>query len=310
MFKRILVGLLLLITLVACGTKTPTWQEQYDLGMRYLSEGNYEEAIIAFTVAIEIDPKQAPAYVGRGDAYVLSDKTEENLATAQADYEKAIELDDTNAGAYLGLANVYIRWGSYDKALEILKKAFEKTDAEQDILDKITEIEALQNATSIQYPRLNATAKNITVLPDIDQISRGFDDAVIIEVEYSFDTSSIPSDLNERIHEATLISSYTFDYDIDQLSEEFTDSIKNNIENYQKEHSKRYDIDGKKYYSGERQYPSGKISLHTFSTNRVDKIWVLLAIDADGNVLGYSLLLLPEYGSFSEETWKSLYMLS
>lgn len=36
------------------GTDTTlTWQEQYDLGLRYLSEGNYEEAIIAFTAAIE-----------------------------------------------------------------------------------------------------------------------------------------------------------------------------------------------------------------------------------------------------------------
>ena len=43
-----------------------TWQEQYDLGVRYLAEGNYEEAIIAFTAAIEIDPNRVEAYMGRG----------------------------------------------------------------------------------------------------------------------------------------------------------------------------------------------------------------------------------------------------
>ena len=37
------------------------WQEQYDLGVRYLSDGNYEDAIIAFTAAIEIDPKKPQA---------------------------------------------------------------------------------------------------------------------------------------------------------------------------------------------------------------------------------------------------------
>ena len=57
----------ILLYLAACGVSGPTWQEKYDLGVRYLSEGNYEEAIIAFTAAIEIDPKQASAYVGRGD---------------------------------------------------------------------------------------------------------------------------------------------------------------------------------------------------------------------------------------------------
>ena len=49
---------LLAVCLSACGAGTEKkWQEQYDLGVRYLSEGNYEEAVIAFTAAIEIDPK-------------------------------------------------------------------------------------------------------------------------------------------------------------------------------------------------------------------------------------------------------------
>ena len=106
-------------------SRGPTWQEQYDLGVRYLSEGNYEEAILTFTAAIEIDPKRVPAYVGRGDAYVKYGETDENLAAAKADYEKAIELDETNAEAYLGLADVYIRQGDYKKAREILAKGQE-----------------------------------------------------------------------------------------------------------------------------------------------------------------------------------------
>lgn len=122
-------------------TPVLSWQEQYDLGLRYLSEGNYEEAIIAFTAAIEIDPKRAPAYAGRGNAYVLSGETEENLTAAQADYEKAIELDKANADAYLGLADVYIRQGNYGKAMEILKQGLEKTGENQKIADKLAEME-------------------------------------------------------------------------------------------------------------------------------------------------------------------------
>ena len=53
---RKLILLVVLLCLSACGQSAEsTWQEQYDLGVRYLSEGNYEEAIIAFTAAIEID---------------------------------------------------------------------------------------------------------------------------------------------------------------------------------------------------------------------------------------------------------------
>ena len=79
-----------------------TWQEQYDLGMRYLIEGNYSEAIVAFTSAIEIDPKIAPAYVGRGDTYFAIEShdatgielsRDEVLICAEEDYLAAIEID-------------------------------------------------------------------------------------------------------------------------------------------------------------------------------------------------------------------------
>lgn len=53
-----------------------TWQEQYDLGMKYLSKGNYEEAVIAFTAAIELEPKKADAYIGLADTYIAMDDIE------------------------------------------------------------------------------------------------------------------------------------------------------------------------------------------------------------------------------------------
>jgi len=66
--KRVLAIFLvvtMLFSLVACAQNAEaTWQEQYDLGVRYLNEGKYEEAVIAFHAAIEIDPKQADAYIG------------------------------------------------------------------------------------------------------------------------------------------------------------------------------------------------------------------------------------------------------
>ena len=111
--KRTYILLLVMVLLLAaCGrqtqgadaSQTPTWQEQYDLGVRYLSEGNYEEAIIAFTAAIEIDPKQAPAITGRGDAYAALAEQELDRSAAldlwekaAAAYERALELGDTQA---------------------------------------------------------------------------------------------------------------------------------------------------------------------------------------------------------------------
>ena len=51
----------------------PTWQEQYDLGQRYLSDGDYEEAVVAFLAAVEIDPKRPEAYLGAAEAYIGMD---------------------------------------------------------------------------------------------------------------------------------------------------------------------------------------------------------------------------------------------
>ena len=71
--KKLLLPFLLIIAigLGACSqNQEAQWQEQYDLGIRYLSEGNYEEAIIAFTTAIEIDPKMSETYLALGNLYI------------------------------------------------------------------------------------------------------------------------------------------------------------------------------------------------------------------------------------------------
>ena len=126
----------------ANNTEQMTWQEQYNLGIRYLSEGNYEEAIIAFTAAIEIDPKRAEAYVGRGDAYIGSGETEDNLTAAQADYEQAIELDVSDVNTYLKLTNLYIIQGEYDRALELLQRGLDTIGESQVLSDKLSELKS------------------------------------------------------------------------------------------------------------------------------------------------------------------------
>ena len=77
----------LLFGLVAC-QKQPTWQEQYDLGMRYLSESNYEEAILAFTAAIEIDPKQPDAYLKTAEAYIAIGDIDSAIAALEQGYRQ------------------------------------------------------------------------------------------------------------------------------------------------------------------------------------------------------------------------------
>lgn len=154
--KRITIlftALALILGLCACSAKVEelTWQEQYDLGIRYLSEGNYQEAIIAFTAAIEIDPKQAPAYVGRGDAHVgiaqvimegvesLTSEAKDSYTDAISDYLFAIDLDDSLVKVYLKAAEAYVEIGDVDTACDILNSGYEVTK-DQSILDQINKL--------------------------------------------------------------------------------------------------------------------------------------------------------------------------
>ena len=83
--------LALLLGLAACG-KSPEekWQEQYELGMKYVSEGNYEEAVLAFTAAIEIDPKNVDAYMGLADIY----ENRQDYGSLRAILQQGVEATD------------------------------------------------------------------------------------------------------------------------------------------------------------------------------------------------------------------------
>ena len=120
----------LLLSLAACGGKDP-WQEQYDLGMRYLNEGNYQEAIIAFEAAIEIDPKRVEAYSGLSNTYMAMG---EYVATIFENFEpnamlKADELEVYLVRGLNTIKNLY-KMGKSKKEIDkvknqIIEKAIE-----------------------------------------------------------------------------------------------------------------------------------------------------------------------------------------
>ena len=96
-FFYILLAALLLLMLAACqkapeaaepADEAPGWQAKYDLGVRYLSEGNYEEAILAFTAAIEIDPKRPEAYKQLAEVYYELGEDEKAENSLRQGYEE------------------------------------------------------------------------------------------------------------------------------------------------------------------------------------------------------------------------------
>lgn len=165
---RVILTIGMVLSLAACGQSTQeTWQEQYDLGVRYLSEGNYEEAILAFTAAIEIDPRRPEAFVGRGDAYMgtaelaaaepakLSDTARTAYERALEDYLTAVELDEQLAEVYSKLSDVYLALGDPEAAQEILQQGVGATE-DAELLTQLTEMRGFGNRGSSSLWRWDA----------------------------------------------------------------------------------------------------------------------------------------------------------
>lgn len=77
----LLLALVLALSTLACAKEqVDEYQMQFDLGTRYLSDGNYEEAILAFRAAIEIEPKNAEAYLSLADVYLAMGDTASAVA--------------------------------------------------------------------------------------------------------------------------------------------------------------------------------------------------------------------------------------
>ena len=152
----------LCLLLAACGMSTEEqWQEQYDLGEQYLLEGDYEQAIVAFTAAIEIDPNVADAYLGRADAYYVLgtediDENEEQaeiedlteaeqsyLTAALDNYEVVLELGDASEDTCIHAAGICVIMGDYDHAAEILAEGEEVHPDSETIPDMAEKVAVL-----------------------------------------------------------------------------------------------------------------------------------------------------------------------
>jgi len=134
----IVIGLIVaLVLLVPTSVKAKKVEEQLDLGAKYLSELNYEQAIVAYETVIGIDPK-----------------CEE---------------------AYLALADVYIATGEFDKAEEILKKAEEEIGpkVKNTLEEKRKEVgkrRQEQTGTDLEH-QMPTSVLQPTLVPDEEEIS-------------------------------------------------------------------------------------------------------------------------------------------
>ena len=96
----LLAAVLFCTTLAGCGKKDDSGisalslSEQLDLGSRYLTELDYENAVIAFAAAIELDPQNTEAYAALYAIYQAQGKTDEANAIWQQMQESGVSGTD------------------------------------------------------------------------------------------------------------------------------------------------------------------------------------------------------------------------
>ena len=213
---RLLAVLLLALALfTACTSKAAKAQEKIELGQKYLTELNYTEAVASFTEAIELDPENIPAYMGRAEAYIGLKQYDD----AKADYTTAIEKTEeqpyTQAQAYVGRAEVNELTTANEDALsdyEAASTALDKVDVE-----KITDVtEQMLEALKIKV--YNACARLSALF--------GKNDAAVASYTKAIDSlAKLPDDTDVLDVKATKITSYTGRADANTKLEHYADVL-------------------------------------------------------------------------------------
>ncbi|MBF0554435.1 MAG: tetratricopeptide repeat protein [Nitrospirae bacterium] len=92
-------------------------------GLAYLSLDNYQQAVQDFNKAIELKPDYAEAYYFRGLYYNILD----NYQQAISEFTQTLKLKPDYAEAYCNRGNAYNNLGNYQQAINDFTKAIELT---------------------------------------------------------------------------------------------------------------------------------------------------------------------------------------
>jgi len=165
-----IVSLILIVALplalFACGTPVAIPNPPLVMGEKYLSDLDYEQALLQFDQAIIIEPKNPRGYLGKADALLHLDR-QEDAAAALGDGVKAVprgqreplrlaltEVEKSSVNGYIGIASAYNKMGWREIALALLRRVCEELPAEsrlRDALERLTisENEATANQVGI-----------------------------------------------------------------------------------------------------------------------------------------------------------------
>jgi len=130
----------------------------FNKGYDYDVKEEYDNAIFAYTKAIELNPQDGDAYTNRGAVY--DTKGEYDLAIT--DYTKGIELNPQDGDAYTNRGNVYLGKGQYDLAISDYDKMIELNPRDVDVyINKVFACEQSGLYTSSQIDAVKQKIRDL-----------------------------------------------------------------------------------------------------------------------------------------------------
>ena len=178
----------------------PTYPEPYKaLGDLFLTAPRrlFDQAVEAYTKALEIRPFYAEAHVGLGDAKAA----QSDVDGAVAAYQKALSFNPINAKVYVSLGKLYYaEKGLYYESVQAYRKAIDLDPAYLDArmgLAEVYEDKGLYQEAIGEYKRVvEADAKNTGALYNLALVYEKVDpkEAITLWERYVTLASSLPSE--------------------------------------------------------------------------------------------------------------------
>ena len=288
----------LIISFAVAGGNDEKLQKQLDLGNKYLEEMDYEQALVAFEAALDINPM--------------------------------------NADAYLGIVEVYIRTNEFEKALVIAKEGYEATGDER-LKEKIDMIEKgdifASNGWAMRQSCYDAEGKLLYYYQFTYNL-KGQKDSVTrcdangseiehLELDYDEEGRELVSYGTQDDDGMIRMIKYTFEYDNNTTRTIHHDGISDVVDWYEENeisedgkvmHSVRYSADGivQNSYDHEYDESGNMIKLFQYDAKGNLEIYYIFTYDnrgnnvlqqcyrADGELLHYTENIYDENGNVLE----------
>ena len=111
--------LALMLTIALSGSTGQDGKKYFKAGTEFMASMKYEEAIVQFSSAIELEPLNSDYYTARAMAYEKTGRLKE----AYSDYDKTLFFKPGDVDGYINLGRVCNGLGKYDEALSLLNRA-------------------------------------------------------------------------------------------------------------------------------------------------------------------------------------------